>query len=342
MQATLNAWNIFFVICASQGLLFSVLLWLKPKSLIQNIKLLSIIMGLFSIMLFYYVIYWSGLQEKLHRIVAFPLVFTWLIGPLNYLYVKSLGNEKPSKWPHFVLPVVVAIYFVANAFTGIWRNATLFDSPLYDWWSLLMLIQMTTYAWVILRNHSKKSSWHNLVGMLYGGYVFGNIIYYVLVWTGLLTPAHDYFVSLFIAAFIYTIGYYGYREESLEKKKYTSSDLTPNALKFLANKLEEVMTEKKPHLDHDLNLEKLAQEVGITKHQLSRVINECFGVNFFDFVNQTRIKEAQIILSSHEDIKINQLAFKVGFNNKATFNNAFKKVTGKSPSIYKKSLLDAV
>ena len=70
---------------------------------------------------------------------------------------------------------------------------------------------------------------------------------------------------------------------------------------------------------------------------LSAVINQGFGKNFNDYINDYRVdafieklkngeQEAQTLLS---------LAYDAGFNSKATFNRAFKKTTGVSPKDWK-------
>ena len=61
------------------------------------------------------------------------------------------------------------------------------------------------------------------------------------------------------------------------------------------------------------------------------------NLNFFDFVNQYRVEEAKKELTKGLDNRtLIALAFDVGFNNKASFNNYFKKYTGMTPTHYLK------
>ncbi|WP_073956057.1 helix-turn-helix domain-containing protein [Thalassospira sp. TSL5-1] len=85
---------------------------------------------------------------------------------------------------------------------------------------------------------------------------------------------------------------------------------------------------------HDpmISLPKLARAVGISPNQLSYVLNHHIGQNFFDFVNSARIAEARRILLGEPDRPILDVAMTVGFNSKSTFNLAFKKITGETPS----------
>jgi len=87
-------------------------------------------------------------------------------------------------------------------------------------------------------------------------------------------------------------------------------------------------------LDNELGLPELAKEMDISSHDLSYLLNEGFGVNFFQFINTYRVNEAkQLMLSEkHRHLNILGIAYSAGFNSKTTFNTAFKKETGLSPS----------
>lgn len=85
-------------------------------------------------------------------------------------------------------------------------------------------------------------------------------------------------------------------------------------------------------LDPLVSLPKLARAVGVTPNQLSYVLNHHIGQSFFDFVNSARIAEARAVLLLEPDRTILDIALSVGFNSKSTFNLAFKKITGETPS----------
>ncbi|MEZ4905955.1 MAG: helix-turn-helix domain-containing protein [Spirosomataceae bacterium] len=77
----------------------------------------------------------------------------------------------------------------------------------------------------------------------------------------------------------------------------------------------------------------LAQKLKTNPSVLSAAINQNFGKNFNDFVNEYRIEEfkKQIQLPENKKLTLLAIAFDCGFNSKATFNQAFKKLTGQSP-----------
>ena len=100
--------------------------------------------------------------------------------------------------------------------------------------------------------------------------------------------------------------------------------------------IESVMDEEKPYLEPRLTLADLSGRTGINKHILSKVINEYYRKNFFDFINTYRIKEFEEIAANKNtgNLTLLGLAHECGFNSKTTFNTAFKKLTKKTPGEY--------
>ncbi|MBL7870572.1 MAG: AraC family transcriptional regulator [Cyclobacteriaceae bacterium] len=104
-------------------------------------------------------------------------------------------------------------------------------------------------------------------------------------------------------------------------------------------RLNSFMNETKPYLDPEINLIKLAELLQTTPHKLSYTINTGFHMNFFSFINYYRVQQAKNLLINPAKNHLNLLgiAFESGFSSKTAFNNAFKKVTGLTPSEFKKS-----
>jgi AraC-like DNA-binding protein len=106
--------------------------------------------------------------------------------------------------------------------------------------------------------------------------------------------------------------------------------------------LEELFLTKKPYLEPDLTLPKLAEMMKMTTHELSGLINNGFQKNFYHFINSYRIEECKRFLEDSKDDSVNMLciAYDSGFNSKTTFNTAFKAYTGMSPTEYQKMRRD--
>jgi AraC-like DNA-binding protein len=109
-------------------------------------------------------------------------------------------------------------------------------------------------------------------------------------------------------------------------------------ISLIADKLNELMISNKPYLNCNLSLEDLADMIEINRHIVSKVINDHFKMNFFNFVNNFRIEEAAKMLKNpkYNNLSIEGIANTVGFNSKSVFNPAFKKQIGKTPSEYRK------
>lgn len=99
------------------------------------------------------------------------------------------------------------------------------------------------------------------------------------------------------------------------------------------------MTAREPFLDPGLTLRKLARQIAMPERDLSRLINEVEGLHFFDFVNRHRVAKAAAILSDPDQVRrtILDIAHDVGFNSKSSFNSAFLKHIGQTPSSYRQA-----
>ena len=98
-------------------------------------------------------------------------------------------------------------------------------------------------------------------------------------------------------------------------------------------KLLRLMQEEKIYEDPELTLTQVAKQLQSNPSFISMVVNRGFGLNFNDFINQFRIEAVKEMLKKGEHKKQTLLgiAYECGFNSKATFNRAFKKVTGLTP-----------
>ncbi len=121
--------------------------------------------------------------------------------------------------------------------------------------------------------------------------------------------------------------------DNIKRKVIEDEDLV--LLKF---KLNSLMMEKELYLNNEINLASLSEEMNVTTHQLSYIINQGFNQNFFQFINTYRIQKAKELLldSSNDKLSILGIAYESGFNSKTTFNTTFKKITNQTPSEYKK------
>jgi AraC-like DNA-binding protein len=130
------------------------------------------------------------------------------------------------------------------------------------------------------------------------------------------------------------------RDNVESPKKYAGSNMT--AIQLAENKMRvwDHMVTTKRYLDNELTIDELARDLGLPPKIVSQVINEGFSSNFFDFVNKFRVEEAKSLLINPPDDKmtIQEIMYHAGFNTKSSFNTAFKKFTGQTPTQFKNSL----
>lgn len=121
------------------------------------------------------------------------------------------------------------------------------------------------------------------------------------------------------------------------RKKYEKSGLRPEHAEVLGNRLRQLMRRDALFRDPDLTHQALAGRAGCSPKHLSQVLNEKIGESFYDFVNAYRVEESKRILidPSEKKTPVIDVALRVGFNNKPSFYNAFKKATGRTPAQFR-------
>lgn len=122
--------------------------------------------------------------------------------------------------------------------------------------------------------------------------------------------------------------------------KYEKSALSAEASARLGRKLRGAMESEHLYRDPNLSLWALAKHIGASPNYISQALNEEIGESFFDFVNGYRIAEAMVLLKTTDD-SVLTITYDVGFNARSSFYNAFKRVTGQTPSSYRKTNVSA-
>lgn len=118
-----------------------------------------------------------------------------------------------------------------------------------------------------------------------------------------------------------------------EEGEATSEDIA------LMKDVYELISKDKIFKNADLTLDSMAKQMNINRNYLSKAINKTTRKNFNTYINEYRVKEAVKILSNKKSdvISIDAIAFDVGFNNRTSFYQSFKKITGLSPSDFRKN-----
>jgi len=124
-----------------------------------------------------------------------------------------------------------------------------------------------------------------------------------------------------------------------ELDKYAGSTLDAKEIENFKRQLIIVLEEERLYLNPDLTINELAERLQTSSRVLSQVINQSFNKRFYDFINTYRCEEVKRILQGpDEKITILEALYQAGFNSKSSFNKEFKKLTGQTPTEFKKSI----
>jgi len=91
-----------------------------------------------------------------------------------------------------------------------------------------------------------------------------------------------------------------------------------------------------------LTLAQLSGEVTISPYHLHRIFKRYTGMTPAEYLLQFRIKAAKQALKDHQHNTITEIALAIGFNSLSHFSSVFQKMTGQTPSEFRKSHLKSV
>lgn len=305
---------------------------------------------------------------------AFTEAIRFLRAPtlyLSILFFTTPAREFKGKDLWHFLPYLLWLLFQAG---NIWRGENLrFEDALAQKVFLTIIrtsIPLQTVIYLFFsfrrlqrhqRNIQQVNSATEAVDLSWLRNLLLVFVAMVLVWFNMtffgFNPLIDYAPLLFLIG-LYFLAYFSLRQKEVyafapaalkelaplltagntvrsEKQKR----LADSQVAYLRDKLERLMRQEKAFLDNELSLPLLAQRMEISSHELSFLINEVYGENFYAFVNRYRVEEAKCLLLSQKPDQLNMLgiAYQAGFNSKTTFNTTFKKLTGLTPTEFLRS-----
>ncbi|MCX6121810.1 MAG: helix-turn-helix domain-containing protein [Ignavibacteriales bacterium] len=300
-----------------------------------------------------------------------PIYF--LAGPTFYFYIKSLAySDFNLNKRHIIhaLPFILTVIYFTGTFhihsvetkQALLANHAFLSQSFWRYYNIAVHIHILIYnitSLFILKNYRAKIrqeyssiqninlSWLSVV--LYGFLIAWctsvfNFISRVLVLN--ISTSIDlinflaffiFYNYIFFKALIHPTIFSGVEEESRQKTPYLSKSVEKQYL----NRLSQYMESEKPYLDPNITLIDLSRKILIPHRSLSEIINNTLGQNYYDFINTYRIKESQRLLSDTATQRktILEILYEVGFNTKSSFNQAFKKHTGTTPTEYKRQRL---
>ena len=320
---------------------------------------------------------YTGYMLQVLFLVDFSEVHGLLIGPSFYLLIVSLARGPVAKkyyW-HFAFPALYLLAQLPflllpedakyNAYVGAFRPdlpyrpvEVSFDDGrffLTQHHTELTLASLFLYGILGLMEvikafrERKESLWapqHPVLRTMRLGTFQVTSAFVIILVVKLLNERDygDHLLAAYIALTIYftsftVIAQSGFfRQAPLsELQKYKNSSITGQQQADLLDRLKLHMETQKPYLHGSFSLPELAQQLNISVHVLSQAINEGLGKNFFELTAEYRVEEAKRLLKEQAHVKVEEIAEQVGYHSKSSFNTAFKKITGLTPSEFRQT-----
>lgn len=102
--------------------------------------------------------------------------------------------------------------------------------------------------------------------------------------------------------------------------------------------IEEIIIKQKKYKDPDYSAQKLADDLGISPFQLARLLKKEFGMTYSDIVLRLRVNEAKkhLLNPQKSNLQVEDIGLMVGFKNKVSFFQAFRKYEGGTPGKFRR------
>ena len=347
------AFSVFYLLAAGQGFLMALVPMKRIKFRMLGFSLAGLIF-LVSIQLLSYGLAYSMLLTHFPHLWGVSSIAFYLIAPLFYFVFKSKSVAKFRFRPidlFHLLPVLLFIVFNADFFfrTGAEKRQVLEGiqqlTPSLSTTSLIMSIlaffQLIVYAAASYRlinkggEQKEAEDWtlfrvvviYIIIFTTYKVSIFAGFGYYTLI---------CHLCKVFMGLSVYFVAYTFL--VSANSKKYRNTNLSTSFAATITKGLSRLMNEEKIFRNNQLSLETLAAQLNCTTHELSQLINQHFGRGFSSFINSYRVEYAKESIKNNPSQKLWQVGLDAGFNNRITFNNAFKKEFDCTPSEYKRSM----
>jgi len=314
---------------------------------------------------------WSAGLDKYYLFFdMFGFVVIYGLGPSLYLYVKSLLNpEHTFKNKTIILHYGVVIFqfttrLLMITYHILWINKIIVSEissmqlMAIVWWYAepLSVILFLIYLFASIQEYNRAKQKGKISSLGKEGTLIVLrwlhsllvcLCIFALAWV--LTVAVPYFVKLStdftyypielaLVLFIYWFAFTGYHKTkviylkpTVQPARLSGDEPDPNFARLMT-----AMQSEKLYLDPELNLGKLAMHTGIPAKSISSLLNQQHQTTFNDFVNRYRVLEVcdLILRPGNQQLTISGIAYDAGFNSQATFQRAFRKQTGMSPTEY--------
>jgi len=351
MEPSLDQWTSIFLLVSATGFFISIALFIKSREA-ELYTLPSLMIGLFSVVLFQYVLFWTNYQSVFPYFVFLPNVLLGLIPVLVIRFSNKLLNKKsPPAVRLLYIPPVLGILLNIFYWAGVFPFQSQ-PSEIVGWifralfvginpWVVVGLYVLSIFHLARLQKKldGVRRRYFRMMIVSLALFTLAYASYFVLARFPFFNSSWDYAISIVMSATIYYLGGTLIAKSTNhifpEAKGSGQELLDEKSVDEFYLELDKRMRKECHYRKDDLRLEWLAEKMEIPRNYLSYIINAKSGTNFNGFINDYRVKEAAELLTSRTDLTVKDIYFQVGFSNKATFYQAFKKKYKCTPSEYR-------
>lgn len=360
--------SLSLAIGAANGFVLASVLAFSPQSALAS-RILAILIAVLSWRAGAYIIGYAGAYDAYPWLTFFPFDLSMSYGPLLWLHVYSLTTGRlPDRWRiHFVPALVQLAYFLVcfalpigpkwDWYSGphlaviepIISAATLTSAFLYLAWS--HRLARSYQAWLDSSYANRDEARLGGLRALIAAYAVVLVVGFGFAITAWLVQPLDYFdrfpLMVAFAVLTYVLGFLGWRnmfvqfppwrKPAVARSRETVAEVpVADTRREQAEKVRAQVVASGWWRDEELDLETLAQKLGLSSRTLSRVLSEGLQTNFREFIGRIRVDAvAEKLEQSGNDEPVLTLAMDAGFKSKASFNRAFKAHRGTTPSAYR-------
>ena len=276
------------------------------------------------------------------------LAFLLLTGPLLRWYVLAMTRYNFEFSKNKLLELVpFALIFVMSFFVSRKWFETNNKEVIIVFASALIFIYLHFAFYIFLSGRllqKVKGAYRNVLQTKSQKAIFEwlqvLIIGFIVIWISYFLNIVEDTVPYIVGPIVYSVVIYflSYKAFQLKTTEIDGDAFKKNDNEWLYNKISELVIRDKLYLESDLSLSGLSKMVGKSTQNTSEAINQYAKRNFNDFINYYRIQDAKRMLldANTKNYTISTIAFDAGFSTLSSFNSAFKKFEGITPSIYKK------
>lgn len=368
----MDHWVVIYAIGAAQAVLLALALSRRRANPQAN-RVLAAWIAIVGVDLALKAMFLSGPTVALFKPTRFVALLPFLYASLFYLYVRVLTTGRGPGWRdivHFAGSALVLAWAAPMLLLDTTATAALFtrwqagDADfLPPWFDPLLygyafaylvgaLVRAHRYRRQIQarRSDADRQSLRWITVLAMGQLVIWGIA--ALQWLVRIPWVDYYLIYGAVAAWVCVVGYISLGQPPVVELPTApvatgTDEVTAAAADNDADtdarfddvdaRLSRLMRDEQLYREPALTIGQLARRSGYPEYLVSTVINRRSGGNFWEYINRQRIEAASACLADPEDTRtVLDIAYACGFTSKSTFNAAFKRQLGMTPSAWRR------